>query len=86
MLVSTPKSTKDLERAQASFHRKEAQAREGVSAMAEYHAVIAAERKKTERLRALRLAKEEQDRQAAAAAPPKPAAKAAGKTKAKKLK
>ncbi len=83
--MSTPKSSKELERAQAAFHRKEAQARDGLNAMAEYHAEQAAERKKTERLRALRLAKEEADRQAAvaktAAAAPKPAAKAAAKKK-----
>ncbi len=63
--VFVSKTPKEMERAQAAFHRKEAQAREGVTAMAEYHAVMAAERKKTERLRALRLAKEKQDRDAA---------------------
>ena len=76
--MNTPKSTKEMERAQAAFHKKEAQAREGATAMAEYKAAGAAERAKTERLRALRLAKEEQDRAAAAAkaaaAPAKPAA------------
>lgn len=70
-------SAKDLERAQATFDRKEAQAREGQTAMAEYLADIAAERKKTERLRALRLAKEEADRQAAAVKAAAAAAKAA---------
>jgi len=64
------KSPKDLERAQAAFHKKEAQQREGAVAMAEYRAAGAAERAKTERLRALRLAKEEAERKAEAAAPP----------------
>jgi hypothetical protein len=83
----TMASSKDMERAQATFHRKEAQARDGMSAMAEYQAELIAERKKTERLRALRLAKEEADRAAAAAAPPKPVApKPAVKGKAKKAK
>ena len=72
MLVSTPKNTKDMERAQAAFHKKEAQAREGASAMAEYKAASNAERVKTERLRALRLAKEAAEREAAANAPPPP--------------
>jgi hypothetical protein len=49
--------------------------------MAEYKAAGNAERAKTERLRALRVAKEAADREAAAAAPPKPTAK--GKTKKK---
>ena len=71
VLVSTPKTTKEMERAQAAFHKKEAQAREGASAMAEYRAAGQAERAKTERLRALRLAKEAADREAAAAAMPK---------------
>jgi hypothetical protein len=72
------------ERAEASFKRKEIQAREGVAATAEYNAATQAERVKTARLRALRLAKEEQDREAAAAAKPaKPAGKAAGKKKRK---
>jgi hypothetical protein len=82
LFVSTSKNTKDMERAQAAFHKKEAQAREGAVAMAEYKAAGAAERAKTERLRALRLAREEQERKAAAAAPPKPAAK--GKAKKQK--
>jgi hypothetical protein len=75
--VFVSKSTKDMERAQAAFRKKENQAREGATAMAEYKAANEAERAKTARLRAARLAKEEQDRKAAAAAPPaaKPAAK-----------
>ena len=92
LLVSTPKTTKDMERAQAAFHKKEAQAREGATAMAEYKAAGNAERAKTERLRALRLAKEAADREAAANAPPPPpkpvkpmaGAKAKGAAKKKK--
>ena len=92
LLVSTPKTTKDMERAQAAFHKKEAQAREGATAMAEYKAAGNAERAKTERLRALRLAKEAADREAAANAPPPPpkpvkpkaGAKAKGVVKKKK--
>jgi hypothetical protein len=72
MLVSTPKNTKDMERAQAAFHKKEAQAREGATAMAEYRAATNAERIKTERLRALRLTKEAAEREAALNAPPPP--------------
>ena len=79
VFVSSQKNVKDMERAQAAFHKKEIQAREGAVAMAEYKAAGAAERAKTERLRALRLAREEQERNAAAAAPAKPAAK--GKAK-----
>ena len=72
MFVSTPKNTKEMERAQAAFQKKEAQAREGATAMAEYVAAGHAERAKTERLRALRLAKEAADREAALKAPPPP--------------
>ncbi len=76
-------SSKDMERAQTAFHKKEAQAREGATAMAEYKAAAQAERAKTERLRALRLAKEAADDKAASAA--KPAVKlAAAKGKKKK--
>ena len=83
VFVSSSKSTRDMERAQAAFHKKEIQAREGASATAEYKAAAQAERAKTERLRALRLAKEGADREAAANAPP-PAAKPPAKIKAKK--
>jgi len=52
-------------KAEASFKRKAEQARDGAIAMAEYVAEQAAVRSKTERLRALRLAREaEQDAQA----------------------
>jgi hypothetical protein len=55
------------DRANASFKRKELQAREGAKAMADYEADARAMEKKTARLKALRLAREEQDRQTAAA-------------------
>jgi hypothetical protein len=51
--------------------------------MAEYKAAGNAERAKTERLRALRIAKEAADREAAAAAAPKPVAKGKAKKKPK---
>ncbi len=70
--VFVSKSAKDMERAQAAFHKKEIQAREGATAAAEYKAAGMAERAKTERLRALRLAKEAADREAALRAPPPP--------------
>ena len=72
------KNTKDMERAQAAFHKKEQQQREGAKAMADYRAGEEAQRAKTAKLRALRLAREEQDRTTAAAAP---AAKAKRKTR-----
>ncbi len=81
--MSASKTPKDMERAQAAFHKKELQQREGQVATAEYKAVADAMRAKTERLKALRLAKEEADRKAAAEAPP-PAPK--GKAKAVKAK
>src|SRR5207237_9828521 len=85
VFVNTPKNTREMERAQAAFHKKEAQAREGAAAMAEYKAARAAERAKTERLKALRLAKEAADREAATKAPAKPAAvKTKGGMKKKK--
>jgi len=85
VFLNTPKSTKEMERAQAAFHKKEAQAREGATAMAEYKAAGAAERAKTERLKALRLAKEAADQEAALAKPPaKPPAKSKGAAKKKK--
>jgi hypothetical protein len=48
-------------KAEASFRRKEQQARDGAIAMSEYIAAQHATRAKTERLRALRLAKEATD-------------------------
>jgi hypothetical protein len=66
-------------RAEATFKRKEQQARDGKLAMNEYNAATNAMREKTARLRALRLAKEAADREAAKSAPPK--AKKAGAKK-----
>jgi hypothetical protein len=45
-------------KAEATFKRKQEQARDGAKAMSEYIAEQAAVRARTERLRALRLAKE----------------------------
>ena len=53
-------------RADASFKRKELQVREGAKAMADYEANARAVEKKTARLRALRLARDEGTGQAAA--------------------
>lgn len=61
----------------ASALRKEQQAKEGAKAMAQYEAEIRAVRVKTEKLRALRLAKEAEDREAGLAEPgPKKASRA----------
>jgi len=49
------------DRAEAAFKKKEKQLREGKKAMAEYDAKGLAVREKTERLRALRLAREAAD-------------------------
>jgi hypothetical protein len=49
--------TKEKKLAEAVF-KKEVRAIEGAKAMSEYNAAVEAERAKTERLRALRLAKE----------------------------
>jgi len=65
MLANNSK-TNTLDRALASFAKKERQATEGAKAMAEYEAQANATRKKTARLRALRLAKEAADMDAAA--------------------
>jgi DNA-binding FadR family transcriptional regulator len=54
-------------RAEASFKKKELQVRQGAEAVAAYEAAGRAVEKNTARLKALRLAKEERDRQAAAA-------------------
>jgi hypothetical protein len=50
-------STNTVDKAAAAF-KKQQQAREGEKAMAEYRAAQIAEEKKTERLRAIRLARE----------------------------
>jgi hypothetical protein len=78
----------DMERAQAAFHKKEIAKREGQVALSEYHGALKAERDKTEKLRALRLAKEAADAEAAqlkdAEAARKPAPKPAAKAKKKR--
>ncbi|HVV61265.1 MAG TPA: hypothetical protein VHD14_05850 [Pseudolabrys sp.] len=79
--MSTQKSQKDIERANAAFQKKELQARDGAVATAEYNAAIQAERDKTAKLRALRLAKEAADREAAKSAPVKAKSKAGKKKK-----
>lgn len=72
-------STRDAARRRGDTHFKSSEASEGA-----FHAAINSERRasdaKTAKLRALRLAKEEEDRIAAANAPPPPK-----KTRAKKL-
>jgi hypothetical protein len=60
----TTKSNDARARAEASF-RKEERAKEGKEAMTEYQANIRMVREKTERLKALRLAKEAADKERA---------------------
>jgi len=68
MEVFLPKNPKEMqERADASFKRKEIQAREATKAMIDYEAANVAEREKTARLKAQRLAKEAADRAVALA-------------------
>jgi hypothetical protein len=55
------RSEEDRKRAEASFKKKELQAREGAKAFAEYEAANRATTEKTARLKALRLAKEAAD-------------------------
>jgi hypothetical protein len=81
------KSVADMERAQAAFNKKEVAQREGAVAMAEYQAGLKAERAKTEKLRAMRLAKEAHEANAAAikaAAEPKKKLKPGAKPEKKK--
>lgn len=68
--TSEARSTEVRARAEASF-RKEERAREGAQAMQEYQANTRALREKTERLKALRLAKEAADKKAELAPPAK---------------
>jgi len=58
--MATTKSNETRARAEANF-RKEERAKEGAKAMLEYQANSRMVREKTERLRALRLAKEAAD-------------------------
>jgi hypothetical protein len=62
--ILTAKSSDARARAEASF-RKEERAKEGAKAMVEYHANSRMVREKTERLKALRLAKEAADKERA---------------------
>lgn len=85
IILSKPQTEDMQAKAEATFKRKELQAREASVAMAEYTAMQTATRLKTERLKALRLAKEDADAQKAEiaaetkAAEPKTAAKTAAK-------
>lgn len=66
----------DLEKAKAKTQAMRAwQAEDGRKAMAEYEANIVATREKTERLRALRMAREAAEAKAPLAAPAKPKSK-----------
>jgi hypothetical protein len=70
ILATNPKEAQD--RAEASFKKKEHQAREASKAMAEYEAAGRAQRDKTARLKLLREAKQAADAEAAAKAKSKP--------------
>ena len=72
-----PKSPAEMK--ELRLHRKRSQEVEGIKAMAEIAAADIAIRKRTEKLRALRLAKEAAD----LANPPEPKAKAAKKADVK---
>jgi hypothetical protein len=61
-MMLTTRSEQARARAEASF-RKEERAKEGAKAMLEYQANSRLVREKTERLRALRLAKEAADKE-----------------------
>jgi hypothetical protein len=73
-----PKSAAELK--EIRLNRKRAQEVEGIKAMAEIAAADVAIRKRTEKLRALRLAKEAADREN----PPEPAIKSKAKTRTAK--
>jgi hypothetical protein len=60
------------DRAEAAFKKKETQLREGQAAMAEYNAARIAIRERTARLRALRLARENDDAARDRKAPARP--------------
>ena len=74
-----PKSAAELK--EIRLKRKRTQEVEGIKAMAEIAAADIAIRKRTEKLRALRLAKEAADREN----PPEPKVKAKAKTAKKRL-
>lgn len=85
VILSKTQTAEMQAKAEVTFKRKEIQAREASVAMAEYTALQAATRVKTERLKALRLAKEEADAEAAeaTAAEPKTASKTAQRAPAR---
>ena len=74
------------ESAEARQKKKALQAVEGQKAMVEYEAGLRQMREKTERLRALRLARDEAEAKLAAEAPPAATKKAAKKKAAKAVK
>ena len=74
------------ESAEARQKKKALQAVEGQKAMVEYEAGLRQMREKTERLRALRLARDEAEAKLAAEAPPAAKKKAAKKKAAKPVK
>ena len=73
-----PKSPAEMK--ELRLHRKRTQEVEGIKAMADIAAADIAIRKRTEKLRAMRLAKEAADREN----PPEPAVKSKAKAKAAK--
>jgi hypothetical protein len=68
-------------RAKERFDKLQKNAQEGAKAMADYEANSRAVRAKSERLKALRLAKEADEQRLAAEAPPKPKPKPKAKPK-----
>jgi len=78
-----PKSAAEMK--EIRLHRKRTQEVEGIKAMAEIAAADIAIRKRTETLRALRLAKEAADRENPPEPKAKPKAKSAGKAAKKRL-
>jgi len=78
-----PKSAAEMK--EIRLHRKRTQEVEGIKAMAEIAAADIAIRKRTETLRALRLAKEAADRENPPEPKAKPKAKSSGKAAKKRL-
>ena len=78
-----PKSAAEMK--EIRLHRKRTQEVEGIKAMAEIAAADVAIRKRTETLRALRLAKEAADRENPSEPKAKPKAKTPGKAAKKRL-
>ena len=80
MSADLDRAEKARTQAEARFKMAEQRKTDAEKVWAEMEAGRAAELAKTDRLRALRLAKEEADRATAAAAPPKPARASRKKT------